>query len=109
MQTVVMALADMTSPDGKLATLGGQSVLKEMNVPTTTKKKPLQSMITTVKVAKYDDDIGLSSNRHGRRKALNKPDYLSILQHCSDDELERDKLLYDQFYVKFKKEFDDKA
>ena len=31
------------------------------------------------------------------------------LYACSDGELERDKLLYDHFYVKFKKQFDEKA
>lgn len=67
-----------------------KSKLKEVTIPRqSTQKKPLQSLITTVKVAKYDDDIDFGT---GRRR---KPDYLSILQECSEDELERDKLLYD--------------
>ena len=39
-------------------------------------------------------------------KAPGAPGYLEQLQDCSDGELERDKLLYDQFYVKHKKHFD---
>ena len=31
------------------------------------------------------------------------PGYLEELQEASDGELERDKLMYDQFYVKYKK------
>ena len=42
-------------------------------------------------------------------KAEGAAGYLEQLQACSDGELERDKLLYDHFYVKFKKKFDDKA
>jgi len=53
--------------------------------------KPLKSMITLVQT-------------DGRQRG-----YLEELQECSDGELERDKLLYDQFYVKFKKQFDEKA
>ena len=59
------------------------------------REKPLKSMITLVKIAKVQDG--------------EPGGYLEKLQDCSDGELERDKLLYDQFYVKFKKEFDEKA
>lgn len=58
------------------------------------KEKPLKSMITLVQLG----------NEAGKQ-----PGYLEKLQECSDGELERDKLLYDQFYVKFKKQFDEKA
>ena len=37
------------------------------------------------------------------------PGYIEELQCCSEGELERDKLLYDHFYVKYKKQFDEKA
>ena len=52
-------------------------------------------MLTKVKLPKKDES--------------NMPDYLEQLYACSDGELERDKLLYDHFYVKFKKQFDEKA
>lgn len=66
--------------------------------PYRARETKIQPLITNVKVA-----------RRPKEKYSDKPDYLNILQDCSDGELERDKLLYDQFYVKFKKEFDEKA
>ena len=57
-------------------------------------QKPQKSMLTTVKLGP---------------KEPGAPGYLEELQACSDGELERDKLLYDHFYVKFKKQFDEKA
>lgn len=51
-------------------------------------KRPLQPMITTVKLGP---------------KEPGAPGYLEKLQEASDGELERDKLMYDQFYVKYKK------
>lgn len=35
--------------------------------------------------------------------------YLEILQQCDEEELKRDKVEYDQFYARFKAQFDEKA
>lgn len=52
--------------------------------PYRARETQLKPLITNVRVA-----------RRPKQKLTDKPDYLNILQDCSDGELERDKLLYD--------------